>query len=331
MLYATILFLYALPKKPIQRAAVVFLAVLTADLAFHNRSINPVVRTAFFKEPLAINLAAATSRIHREDLLPDELRETLSTAEGAARYYRRCLYPFCSIGEGVRYLDNEDSYLFYSQEYNSFWRSIAGARKTEQMKILQAQGCEYVIGHTPLPGRPLQTFDIQGHPLYLQKLNKSVPPAYVVYSAVSARSLEEALSILKEEDFDPRKTAILRKGPPSLPIAEGPPDPESGRILISRDSSSDKQLAVSISHPGLLIIPGSFAPGWEARVDGAPSEILEAYPASRAIPVPAGEHRVGLRYRPRSFMIGAAVTIISLVVLTLFLVLSLFRSRGKTG
>jgi hypothetical protein len=329
MLYAAILLLAALPAKPVRKAAFFFLAVLAADLAYHNRSINPVIATDFFREPLILG-AGGTTSIYRDEVIPDELRPSFKTAEGAARYYRRSLYPFCGCGEGLRYLDNQDSYLFYTSEYQALLRAIAGSGKDRLIQILRAQGCEYFVGHTPLPGLPAQAVYAPAYPLYIQEISDRVPSAYVVHRAVEAHSFEEAFRLLDNEELDLRKTAIL-KSLGSFPIAAGLPDHGDEEISIIRDLAAEKQFLVSISSPGLLIVPGNPAPGWKARVDGRPTAVWEAYPASRAISVPAGKHRISMKYQPGSFLIGSWVTLFSLVFIGLFLTLSGLRSRAKSG
>jgi hypothetical protein len=329
MLTATVLFLAALPKRPFRPASFVFLAVLAADLAYHNRSINPVIPADFFREPSVLGEVIKPTRIHREESVPDELRPAFRTAEGAVRYFRRSLYPFCGIGEGIRYLYNEDSYLFYSSEYHALLQSIAGGGRGELMKILRAQGCEYFIGHTPLPGLPYQTVNIQGYPLYVQEIDGRVPPAYIVHHAAEAHSFKKALAILESEGFDPRNTAILNSRSP-FPTDDNLTDAGNEVLFTIKDSSSEKQFSILISRPGLLIIPGNSAPGWKAWVDGRPAAVLEACPASRAILIPPGKHRVSLKYRPRSFIMGGLVTIISLIGLGLYLVISLSKGRANS-
>jgi hypothetical protein len=326
MLYAAILFLTAFPKRPLRQASLVFLIVVAADLVYHNRPINPVISTSFFREPTLLGVVTEPKRIHREEGVPEGLRLSFRSAEGAARYFRHSLYPFCGIGEGIRYLYNEDSYLFYSKGYYLLQRAIAGIRREERVKILQAQGCEYLIGHTPLPGLPSQIIDVQGHSLYIQKINDSVPSAYIVHRSVEAQTLDEALRLLKEERFERRKTAILKSRPP-LSISEGLPEAGDEVISTIKDFSADKEFSFSISHPGLMIVPGNSAPGWKAWVDGRPTVVLEALPAARAIPVPAGEHKLILKYRPRSFTTGGLLSFSFLFGLGFYLALSLLRGR----
>jgi hypothetical protein len=328
MLYTSILLLSALRAKTVRKAAFFFLAVLMVDLVYHNRGINPVMLTDFFREPLILGGGSGATSIYRDESIPDRLTPSFKTAEGAVRYYRRSLYPFCGCGEGIRYLNNNDSYLFYSSDYQALLRAIAGSGKDRLVKILRAQGCAYSVGHTPWPGLSADSVSTPADSLYIHKIGDHVPSAYVVHHAVEAQSFEEAFRLLDGEEFGYQNTAIL-KSPGSFPADDRLPDRGKEEISIIRDLAAEKQFLVSISSPGFLIVPGNAAPGWKAKVDGRPAAVRAAYPASRAIPVPAGSHRISMKYQPGSFLMGSWVTLFSLVVIGLFLTLSWLRNRAK--
>ena len=327
MVYAGALLL-ALPKRLRRAAPALILTIIVIDIGYHNRHINPVIPTAFFREPVILSSSREPVRIHREEFIRDDLRPVFQTAEGAARYYRVSLYPFCGIGERIRYLFNKDSYLFYASKYHALLRSMADKKGDELIKILRIQGCEYFVGHAPLPDLPAQVMDVQGYPLYIQKINDHVPSAYIVHRSAEAHSLEEALSILEEETFDIRKKTIL-KIPAPFPDGGGLLETGNEAVTTIKDFSSEKKYSISMSSPGLLIIPGNSAPGWKAWVDGIPAAVLDASPASRAVCVRTGEHRITLKYRPQSFTAGSALTLLFLVSFIIYLALSVYRIRAN--
>ena len=47
-----------------------------------------------------------------------------------------------------------------------------------------------------------------------------------------------------------------------------------------------------------LVVADPYQPWWEARIDGAPAPLLRADGIFRAVPVPAGAHRVSFVFRP---------------------------------
>ncbi len=67
-------------------------------------------------------------------------------------------------------------------------------------------------------------------------------------------------------------------------------------------------------------------PGWQARLDGSPFAPIEYNVAVLGFRVPAGDHRLTLRYRPRSVVWGGAITLLSLVVAA-----ALLAARRRTG
>ena len=58
-----------------------------------------------------------------------------------------------------------------------------------------------------------------------------------------------------------------------------------------------------------MVIAGeTYSPGWQATVDGRRVRIYEAYSALRGVVVDAGRHRIEMRYRPKSVLLGSLLT-----------------------
>ncbi len=92
-------------------------------------------------------------------------------------------------------------------------------------------------------------------------------------------------------------------GNPPPPLSGASAETESVRII---DDSDPDALALEarLDQPGLVVIADTYYPGWEAWVDEKPSSIYPANLAFRAVYIPAGVHRVVLRYRQRWFHYG---------------------------
>jgi uncharacterized membrane protein YfhO len=78
--------------------------------------------------------------------------------------------------------------------------------------------------------------------------------------------------------------------------------------------------------PGWLVLGEWAYPGWRARVDGQPQDVYRADYGLRAVPLEAGEHTVEFVYRPASFYVGAAA---SIVMLSAVMVLMLLPGRRR--
>jgi uncharacterized membrane protein YfhO len=77
-------------------------------------------------------------------------------------------------------------------------------------------------------------------------------------------------------------------------------------VVLERDEPSELRAVLELEHAGFLVLHDTWDPGWRARVDGDPAEVLRADFAFRAVRVPAGRHAVELRYAPGSFRLGLA-------------------------
>lgn len=86
-----------------------------------------------------------------------------------------------------------------------------------------------------------------------------------------------------------------------------PPQPEAE---IEFDTIRANTIALTARSPegGTLVLTELAFPGWQARIDGEPVDGSTAGGAFRALPLPAGEHRIEWRYRPRSFFWGLAIS-----------------------
>ena len=86
------------------------------------------------------------------------------------------------------------------------------------------------------------------------------------------------------------------------------------------DSGNAITIRASSPQAGVLILSDSFYPGWQALVDGVPTEIRIANEAFRAIAFPAGTHAIEFRYQPSSVLSGLIVSLASLAVIVVGLI-----------
>jgi len=114
----------------------------------------------------------------------------------------------------------------------------------------------------------------------------------------------EALAALVDPRFDFRREVLLAGGlPPRRPGIDSPGESRFVSYLPDR-----LQLQVSARRDALVVLLDSYDPGWRASVDGRPAPVLRVNVAFRAVPVPAGDHRVEMRYRPPALLLGVAVS-----------------------
>ncbi|MBZ5632775.1 MAG: YfhO family protein [Acidobacteriia bacterium] len=81
------------------------------------------------------------------------------------------------------------------------------------------------------------------------------------------------------------------------------------------------QIRYSAAADTLIRIAVPFAPGWRAAVDGMPVAVLPVDYALSGVLVPAGQHQLTLEFRPKYFLVGAALSIataIGVILLSLW-------------
>ena len=82
---------------------------------------------------------------------------------------------------------------------------------------------------------------------------------------------------------------------------------------------------------GLLVLGNSFYPGWEAKVDGQPSEVLRVNFIQRGVLVPAGEHRVEFTFRSATLRTGAWLSLLGVAVLVGLVVADRAMARRRVA
>jgi hypothetical protein len=143
----------------------------------------------------------------------------------------------------------------------------------------------------------------------------ALPRVYRVAQAERAPAkAHPTLERLLAEDFDPRRSVLLGEVPAGLQGDAGSEaDAAPGDVSVERYEPEQILIRTSGRDAGVVVVTDAFYPGWEAWLDGEPAAILRANALFRAVAVPPGEHRIEMRYRPRSLrrgllLAGAAAT-----------------------
>ena len=150
--------------------------------------------------------------------------------------------------------------------------------------------------------------------LKLHELSNPRPYALMVYDYVIAPGDEFAREYLANPAFDERSTLVLEREPDLSIEAEA-----EWNATITRYEPEHISIEVSTASNGLLSLAQVDYPGWQVTIDGERVEPIRAYGAVIALPIPAGEHEVTLTYAPRSFQIGAGLSLVTwagLIILT---------------
>lgn len=153
---------------------------------------------------------------------------------------------------------------------------------------------------------------------------EALPRAWIVHSA-RRTSPAKALELLSSGEVDPRDTALLQEEPPPL---EEPDDLSGDRTRVTGYESNRIELSTATGARGLLVLSEVYYPGWKAYVDGERVPIQRADHLLRAVPIPAGEHTVELRYEPWTLRAGLAISTVAATALLAVTAATLARRGG---
>ena len=97
-----------------------------------------------------------------------------------------------------------------------------------------------------------------------------------------------------------------------------------GTVRVRSWTTSGRSLHVDTTRPALLVVADAAVEGWVAEVDGSSAAVLRADGLFVGVPVPAGIHRVELRFRPPGLVPSLVVSGSAL----LLAVVGLLRGRA---
>jgi hypothetical protein len=155
---------------------------------------------------------------------------------------------------------------------------------------------------------PRATFEsLYPWPARVFEVKDALPRCFVVSSSRIADG-GAALVLASDPSFDPRREAILSSG------SATPPAPGfAGSCAIETLIPDRAVLRAALSDPGFLVLVNTYEPGWHVLVDGQKAPLLRANVTFQGVALSQGVHRVELIYRPLSVVIGAGISLVTLL------------------
>ncbi len=128
----------------------------------------------------------------------------------------------------------------------------------------------------------------------------ALPRFFLVGETRRAGSAEEALEMLGSPGFDPRRVAVVEDAAALTGVA--------GSVRVEHYSASRLALETEAAAPSFLVTSETWYPGWRAVIDGRDQPLVMTNGAFRGLAVPAGRHRVEIRFAPAILWWGAALS-----------------------
>jgi hypothetical protein len=219
----------------------------------------------------------------------DVLPQTLSTRAGLDVVHG--YHPFVL----TRYADFFYAIQGISERQEKRMMVLSNLRNLSMLDMLNTR---YLMGRLQLEESDRFSLVHQDGPIRTYENKLCLPHCYAV-GAARAVPADKQIDMLVAQEVDPRRHVLLEEEP----VLTGESFFVEGSV-IKRNGDS---IAASITLPaeGYVVFSELNYPGWTAAVDGEPAAIMTANYLFRAVRVPAGEHLVELKLRPRSLIYGA--------------------------
>jgi hypothetical protein len=313
--------------RPVVFLTGVLLTVIT-DLAINANGIVPRVPAEFYSPPPIAQSILAQRRdaavFHRGHWNPADANQARFKAMSSSWLARNALEPLTAPAWSLRSvleLDYDETFLLPTHDMLDRMMELGNSgfgRWWEPFAVLNGAG--YILDYRPFDQAMRE---VRGDPFLIRAADAvrfPVQPRYFLATrAVQAADDREIVEFLRANPR-PFLTAVT---PFPAPRVSG------GTVTAVREGMNDATIDVESSGPSLLVMTVTRHKYWRAWVDGASATLLPVNIAYQGVTVPAGRHRVTMRYRNPLVVWGAAVSLLTLLALTTILIRP--RPRLRTG
>ena len=144
---------------------------------------------------------------------------------------------------------------------------------------------------------------------------RALPRAWLVAGAESVDEAEALRQIRGDSNrpFDPRQIALLEISAHELPPLPGGELADGSTVRITSYQSNSLTIETNSATATVLVLSELFYPGWEATIDGQQARIIRTDYLLRGVALPAGTHRVEMRYRSSAVRTGTIISVLCLI------------------
>jgi hypothetical protein len=293
-------------------ARVAGLLLLLADLGTFQRETMERMPAAYFRAPQIVQAFDRTADVaifHRGEWT-QKSEIARYGAVSNAWLSRNALAPYTPALWGLRTVlqaDVDETALGATHDLLDAMKRLGSEgfpRWSEPFMTISDAG--YVLDYRPAADA---LREVDGHAEVWRPVRIRRVPAQGRYwfarALIPARTQDELLAAFRSLP-DVRGDAFV----PWPPFAPAP-----GRIVRMRETANDAALDVEAGGNALLVVTITRDTHWQATIDGASAPLLPANVAYQALVIPPGPHHVELHYRNPLIAIGAAISLLTLIVL----------------
>ncbi|MDI6765890.1 MAG: YfhO family protein [Bacteroidota bacterium] len=156
-----------------------------------------------------------------------------------------------------------------------------------------------------------------------------LPRAFFVYNYKSFLTVKEESLYIAGSQFNPKHEAVFLETP-QIFLDDTISTSQWNAKIVSYTINSIT-LKVSTPKKGILVLSEMYYPDWNAYVDDLRATVYRADWSLRALVVEAGDHTVEMKYEPKSFYRGAAISGGTLVLCILGYFFSIVKRRKSNS
>jgi uncharacterized membrane protein YfhO len=175
-------------------------------------------------------------------------------------------------------------------------------------------GIAYIVADKPDPAYGPDIFT-GASGLKVYRRPDAFPRVWSVHELISVPDRGQSnVQIGREpEAFRNRKATIFGTAPRVEAC-----DSAADRVELAEHHSDRLLIRASMACDGMVVLSDAWFPGWRARLDQKLTPIYEVDGAMRGVLVPKGNHTITMRYRPKSVILGGALTLLGIVLALAF-------------
>jgi len=176
---------------------------------------------------------------------------------------------------------------------------------------------KYVLLPEPMALDPEEFELVYSNEIAIYRYKRCLERALVVFDYEVIPDPSAVLARVRTEGFKPRELLLLEEDPGRSPdqTISAIPD-KTTTVRINTYEPDEITIEASLPRPGFLLLLDTYYPGWRASVNGQSTRIYRADYNFRAVALPSGRSTVRFYYRPKSLLVGIALSAASVALLS---------------
>lgn len=206
-----------------------------------------------------------------------------------------------------------------------------------RQRLLNLLGVKYVSHKidnlSPVWQPDVQTFPEEIYQLVWQKgvwqvyeNKQALPRIFLVGEYQIEKQDQVIVDLIFDPEFPLEEKVILEEPLPTDFILG---KSEAGQVELLDYQPNEIKIKTSALENKLLFFSDNYYPGWQVKIDGKTSEIYRADYSFRAVPVPAGVHKIVFTYKPKLFFWGLRLTLASLAAVILISFFVVYQKKCR--